>query len=74
MPKQLVMDHSGHTEHVFDRADKISVAEAEWRFNALTAEGYTAAALKPGESGGRVLRSFDPEAEHTVFMPRLVGG
>jgi hypothetical protein len=39
----------------------------------LTGAGFTAA--KPlGEGKSQVLKSFDPTAEETLFIPRLQGG
>jgi hypothetical protein len=29
---------------------------------------------KTGEGDGRIVRSFDPNREETLFRPRLVGG
>ncbi len=73
MPKQLVMDRSGHSEHVFDRASKVSVAEAERRFAELTGAGFAASVrTAPGQS--KLVRAFDPDAEETLFVPPLVGG
>lgn len=73
MPKQLVMDHTGHTEHLFDLADKVSVAEAEERFNDLVKKGFVPAVLK-GNGEHEVTRTFDPTAEQTLFVPQLKGG
>ena len=66
MPTQIVMNHNGDTRHHFDARDVEALAKAEERFKKLTA------AVKPGE----VIRinSFNPNAEETVFFPRLIGG
>jgi hypothetical protein len=48
------------------------VAEAEARFKMLTGAGFTAAKrLDAGKS--EILKSFDPTAEETLFIPRLKG-
>jgi hypothetical protein len=73
MATQIVMDHTGDTRHQFDSADAAAVAEAEVRFKELTGVGFTAAKrLDDGKS--EVIRSFDPTAEETLFIPRLIGG
>ena len=74
MATQKVLDHTGHSTHQFSAADKVSVKEAETRFNALKGQGYVA--FTPGANGtpGALARSFDPNAEETVFHPALVGG
>jgi hypothetical protein len=73
MATQTVMDHTGDTRHQFDPADVGAVAEAERRFRDLTGSGFTAAKrLENGRS--EVVRSFDPKAEETLFIPRLQGG
>jgi hypothetical protein len=73
MPVQIVMDHTGDTRHPFDPADLKQVEEAEERFRLLTGFGFTVAArLDEGKS--RVLKTFEPTVEETLFMPRLIGG
>jgi hypothetical protein len=73
MASQIVMDHTGDTRHIFDEQDRAEVAKAEQRFNELTGAGFTAA-IRTGPGEQRVIRSFDPTAEETLFYPRLVGG
>lgn len=73
MPKQLVMDHTGHSEHVFDKADVVSFKEAEARFMELTGKGFTAAVRAP-DGRSDLVRTFDADAEETLFIPRLQGG
>jgi hypothetical protein len=72
MATQIVMDHTGDSRHQFDPADVAAVAEAEERFKMLTGAGFTAAKRLAGKS--EILRSFDPTAEETLFIPRLKGG
>jgi hypothetical protein len=50
-----------------------ALAEAEARFMELTGAGFIAA-KRLGEGKSEVLRSFDPTAEETLFVPRLQGG
>lgn len=73
MAKQIVMDHTGDTQHYFDEGASEALAKAESRFNELTGRGFTAAVRT---AQGDVLRvqSFDPTAEETLFFPRIVGG
>jgi hypothetical protein len=73
MATQIVMDHTGDTQHQFDAADLEAVAKAEARFNALTSAGFTAA-VRDAAGDATVTRSFDPTANETLFYPRLVGG
>jgi hypothetical protein len=73
MATQIVMDHTGDTRHQFDPADVRAVAEAERRFKELTGAGFTAA-KRLGEGKSEVLKTFDPTAEETLFIPRLRGG
>jgi hypothetical protein len=71
--KYNIMDHTGHSTEVFDKANKVSVAEAEARFKELTGKGFMA--IQPGQNGepGNLLRKFDPEAD-VNFQPQLIGG
>lgn len=74
MPKQQVMDHTGHTEHVFDKANAVSLAEAEERFKELTGRGFRPFMRSgPGEEA-TLIKAFDPTAEETLFIPHLQGG
>ena len=73
MATQIVMDHTGDTRHMFDPADARAVAEAERRFKGLIGAGFTGA-VRRGEGKSEVLRTFDPAAEQTLFIPRLKGG
>jgi hypothetical protein len=73
MAVHIVMDHTGDTRHEFNPADALAVARAEARFKELTGAGFTAAErLSEGKS--EIVRSFDPTAEETLFIPRLQGG
>jgi len=73
MATQIVMDRTGDTRHTFDIQDRVEVEKAERRFKDLTGAGFTAA-VRSGPGEQRVIRSFDPTAEETLFYPRLVGG
>ena len=73
MASQIVMDHTGDTRHMFDKQDRAEVAKAEQRFRKLTGAGFTAA-VRSGPGEQRIIRSFDPTADETLFYPRLVGG
>jgi hypothetical protein len=73
MPVQIVMDTTGDTRHYFDADDETAVVKAEERFKKLTGTGFTAA--KRTESGtSELIRTFDPTAKETLFIPRLIGG
>ena len=74
MRVQIVMDRSGDTRHEFDGADAGAVALAEERFRALTGKGFRAVALSADGGPGKLLRSFDPQVERTLFIPHLQGG
>ena len=73
MAIQIVMDRSGDSRHPFDPNDVRELAMAEQRFYELTKVGFTAA-IRTGPGQVSKIRSFDPNAEETVFFPRLVGG
>ena len=73
MAIQIVMDRTGDTRHTFDAGDRVAIEEAQNRFMELTGAGFTAAA-RTGLGEQRIIRSFDPTVEETLFYPRLVGG
>ena len=72
MATQIVMDRTGDTRHNFDAKNANALLKAEERFRELTGAGFTAAVRTA--SGEVVKRTFDPNAEETLFYPRLVGG
>lgn len=73
MHTQIVMDATGDTRHHFDANDQAAVAEAEKRFMELRGAGFTAA-KRTGPGTSERIREFDPTAEETLFIPRLIGG
>ena len=73
MAIQIVMERTGDTRHPFDPNDAQELAKAEQRFYELTKVGFTAA-VRTGPGQVSQIRLFDPNAEETVFFPRLVGG
>ena len=73
MSVQIVMDLAGDTRHHFDQDDATAVAEAEKRFRELIGAGFIAA-KRTGTGTSELIRHFDPTAQETVFIPRLVGG
>jgi hypothetical protein len=73
MPRQIVMDRTGDTRHEFDLTDTRAIAQAEERFKELTGLGFTAAE-RTGQGQSVLTRSFNPNAEETIFVPRLQGG
>ena len=73
MAKHHIMDQTGHSTVEFDQADPVALKEAQERFQRLIAEHYTPAVR--GEDGkATVTRTFDPNAQETLFVPQLVGG
>jgi hypothetical protein len=73
MAIQIVMDRTGDSRHSFDPNNAQELAKAEQRFYELTKVGFSAA-TRTGTGQVSQIRSFDPNAEETVFFPRLVGG
>lgn len=73
MAEQLVMNANGHDTHAFDKADKVSMQEAEARFNELKQRGIW---IEPGKDGepGRILKVFDPSVDTMRFQPQLKAG
>ena len=74
MGVQIIMDHNGDTRHEFNRVDATAVALAEERFRQLTGKGFRAVALGKDGEPGKLIRTFDPTVEETLFIPQLRGG
>jgi hypothetical protein len=73
MSVQIIMDHTGDTRHEFNPSDDLAVAEAEKRFMELTGKGFIVAE-RTGTGTSNLVRSFNLNAEETVFIPHLMGG
>jgi hypothetical protein len=73
MATQIVMDATGDTRHDFDVNDEAAVGRAKKRFKELTEAGFIAA-KRTGDGRSELIRQFDPNAQETLFVPRLVGG
>ncbi len=71
--RQLIMDSTGHTTHSFDPANAVDIDAARERFDSYKDAGFTVAE-RTGEGSSRLLRTFDPNVEETLFIPRVVGG
>ena len=70
MATQIVMDRTGDTRHNFD-ANADALLKAEERFRELS-RLYGGGAYLVRRAV--VKRTFDPNAEETLFFPRLIGG
>ena len=73
MAIQIVMDRTGDTRHNFDAKNADALLKAEECFRELTGAGFTAA-VRTSSGEAVVKHTFDPNAEETLFFPRLVGG
>ncbi len=73
MAKQIVMDATGDTKYEFDPAHAAALKHAERRFKELTGAGFVAA-VRTSRGQSELIREFSPDAEETVFFPRLQGG
>jgi hypothetical protein len=72
MATQIVMDHTGDTRHQFDQADA-----GRWRRPKSASRAHRRRLHRgktAGEGKSEVLKTFDPTAEETLFIPRLKGG
>lgn len=69
-----ILDQTGDTSTKFETGNAKVIERAMERFNKLTGKGYRA--FVPGENGepGDLIKTFDPAASETIFIPRLQGG
>lgn len=75
-----IMDRTGHSTEVYDKADTVSTEQAMARFAKLM-EGDKAEKKEPmtpfradGDGKHTRLKAFDPDAETVLWVPQLVGG
>jgi hypothetical protein len=70
-----VLDHSGHSTLEFDAAMADSLQAGEEKFAELTKGlGMTAYERTGPDNEARLVRTFDPSRQETVFRPRIIGG
>jgi hypothetical protein len=69
-----VMDSSGHKQLKWstDRLDEVAVARKT--FDNLVSKGYSAFGSEKRAEPKHLVKSFDPELEELVMVPRTVGG
>ena len=71
--KLRVLDRTGHTTVRWNTDLQATVDAANQRFNELLGQGYTAFAMSD-TAHGEMTTTFDPHAETTILVPRMVGG
>lgn len=70
-----VMDGTGDTKSTWDSDKPEEVEEARRTFDNLKAKGYSAFRVTARDgSKGEEMKTFDPEAEAVIMVPRMVGG
>ena len=74
MGEMRVMGPEGDTKLIWDAENEDEVANARRTFCDLTGKGYTAYAVKKGGEKGKVIKTFDSDAEKLILVPRMVGG
>lgn len=70
----IVLNASGDDTLTWNPTVDEEVARLSIKFDELRAQGHTAYAVTPGESGGKILNRFDKEAEKVVMHPQIRGG
>ena len=63
-----IMDPTGHTTVRWDPDVAAEVAGAKSQFDAMTAKGYRAFAIRGEDQPGRPMRNFDAEAGEMILM------
>lgn len=71
MAIQIVMDRTGDSRHLSTRTTNES---SRRRSSGSASSPMPASPRRSGPGQASQIRSFDPNAEETVFFPRLVGG
>jgi len=69
-----VMDSSGHQQLKWNRNNSDEIAAAQAVFNRLMEQGYSAFGAKTKTAPRNSMKTFDPEAEEVVMVPRIAGG
>ena len=69
-----IMNHTGDTKLVWDRANTPEVDNAKRTFTDLRAKGYLAYKVKKDGEKAEQIHEFDPAAERIIPAPPMDGG
>lgn len=70
----VILDSSGDTKHIWDRANTVEVEEARSLFDRMKAKGFQAWSVSRKGDKDQRITEFDPQAEKIIFAPALQGG
>jgi hypothetical protein len=75
MGELTTLDHSGDEKIKWDKWDHKAVDKARQKFDALKRQQYLMFQAE-GFMGmkGKQIDQFDPDMEHIIAVPRMVGG
>jgi hypothetical protein len=74
MSHMEILDHTGHTRHIWDPDNEAEVAAARALYDGLIARGYRAFHVKKDGDEGVRMDGFDPRAAKMIMTPALRGG
>lgn len=69
-----VMGSDGDTKVAWDSDKPAEVEIARETFDKLKAKGYSAFRVNKKGDQGEEMKTFDPQAEHVIMVPRMAGG
>ncbi len=69
-----VLDQTGDTKVMWNRANPDEVDAARDTFNKLRKKGHIAYAVKPDGGQGAVVTEFDASLEKIILAPAVIGG
>lgn len=70
----LVLDHTGHSQNIWDPNQAAEVETARELWNSLKKKGYVGYRVNADGSKGVVMPEFDPHAGKVIMSPPLAGG
>jgi len=65
---------AGDFKTVWNRENADEVSAAKKQFDDLTGKGFTAYRCDKNGDKGELIRTFDPNAEAIILVPRMKGG
>lgn len=69
-----VLDHTGHSQTIWDPNNDAEVAAAKSTFDTLSSKGYVAYCVKADGTEAEVMKTFDPKAKAMIMRPAVKGG
>lgn len=68
------VEHAGDLKMIWDSENDDEIAVLEKQFDELKKKGWNAYSVRKNGEKGRMIKTFDPDAEKIIMAPPMQGG